>query len=105
MTSLTLLVLVGLLVWFWLENLKCREIAIHVARTSCRQQELQLLDETVSLRRFRPYFRSSTDYGLQRTYCFDYSGDGFSRQCGCVVLFNSRVTSIVLDSAQTFTGP
>jgi hypothetical protein len=98
MSSFTLLIVIGLLVWFWLESLKSRDIAIQVARTSCRQQELQLLDGTVSLRTIRPYYRNRDDYGLKRTYSFDYSGDGISRQTGCVVLYNSRVVSIVLES-------
>jgi hypothetical protein len=96
MFSLTLLIVIGLLVWFWLESLKSRDIATRVAWTSCRQQELQLLDGTVSLRTIRPYFRNHVDYGLKRTYNFDYSGDGVSRQTGCVVLYNCRVVSIVL---------
>lgn len=98
MSSLALLVVIGLLVWFWLESLKSRDIAIQVARTSCRQQELQLLDGTVTLQTIRPYYRNHDDYGLKRTYTFDYSGDGISRQTGCVVLYNDRVASIVLES-------
>jgi deoxycytidylate deaminase len=98
MSSLALLVVIGLLVWFWLESLKSRDIATQVARNSCRQQELQLLDGTVSLQTLRPYYRNLDDYGLKRTYTFDYSGDGLSRQTGCVVLYNSRVVSIVLEA-------
>jgi Protein of unknown function (DUF3301) len=98
MSSLALLVIIGLLVWFWLESLKSRDIAIQVARTSCRQQELQLLDGTVTLQTIRPYYRNSDDYGMKRTYTFDYSGDGISRQTGCVVLYNNQVASIVLES-------
>jgi hypothetical protein len=100
MSSLTMLLLIGLLVWFWLQSLKCRDIAIEIARNSCREQALQLLDGTVALRDLRPYFHSRNDYGLKRTYTFDYSGDGFSRQSGCVVLYNSRVMSIVLESGE-----
>lgn len=98
MSSLTLLVVIGLLVWFWLESLKSRDIAIQVARTSCRHQKLQLLDGTVSLQTIRPYYQNRDDYGLKRTYTFNYSGDGISRQTGCVVLYNNRVVSIVLES-------
>jgi Protein of unknown function (DUF3301) len=98
MSSLTLLVVIGLLVWFGLESLRSRDIAIQVARTSCKQQELQLLDGTVSLQGIRLYYRNRDDYGLKRTYTFDYSGDGISRQTGCVVLYNNRVMSIVLES-------
>ena len=98
MSSLALLAVIGLLVWFWLESLKSRDIATRVARNSCRQQELQLLDGTVSLQTLRPYYHNRDDYGLKRTYTFDYSGDGVSRQTGCVVLYNTRVVSIVLEA-------
>ena len=98
MSSLALLAVIGLLIWFWLESLKSRDIAIQVARTSCRQQELQLLDGTVSLQTLRPYYRNRDDYGLKRTYTFDYSVDGVSRQTGCVVLYNTRVVSIILEA-------
>jgi uncharacterized protein DUF3301 len=98
MSSLTFLALIGLLVWYWLESLKSRAIATRVAQASCRQQELQFLDGTVSLQTLRPYYRTHDDYGLKRTYTFDYSGDGISRQTGCVVLHNTRVVSIVLAS-------
>jgi hypothetical protein len=101
MTSLTLLMFIGLLVCLWLESLKSRDIAIGVARASCRQQELQLLDGTVSLQTLRPYYRNPDDYGVMRTYSFDYSGDGVSRQTGCVVLYNHRVVSIVLGACRT----
>jgi Protein of unknown function (DUF3301) len=96
MSSLALLVLIGLLVWFWQESLKSRDIASQVARASCSRQELQLLDGTVSLQTLRFFYRNRDDYGLKRTYAFDYSGDGISRQTGCVVLYNNRVASIVL---------
>ncbi len=98
MASIILLALIALLIWFWQESLKSREIATQVARASCRRQELQLLDGTVSLQTLRPYYRSRDDYGLKRIYTFDYSGDGVSRQTGCVVLYNDRVTSIILES-------
>ncbi len=98
MSSITLLIFICLLVWFWLVSLKCRDIAIQIARASCRRQGLQLLDGTVSLQAIRPYYRDSGDYGLKRTYTFDYSEDGISRQTGCVVLYNNRVVSIVLES-------
>jgi hypothetical protein len=50
------------------------------------------------LQALRPYYLNLDDYGLKRTYTFDYSGDGISRQTGCVVLYNGRVASIVLES-------
>lgn len=97
MNALTLLLLIVLLVYLWLASLKTRDIAIQTARGSCRQQGLQLLDGTVSLRNIRPYYRNNGDFGIQRTYVFDYSADGLSRQTGCVIMHNTRVTTIILE--------
>jgi hypothetical protein len=97
MSPLALLLCIVVLVWFWLASLNCREIAVRTARTSCTQQELQFLDGTVSLKNIRPYFRKGDDPGLMRTYVFDYSSDGISRQTGCIVLHNKRVTSVVFE--------
>lgn len=98
MSSIGLLLVIVLLVLLWQNNLRCLEIAVHTARGSCRAQDLQLLDGTVSIKRIKPYFRNSNDFGIERTYIFDYSGDGFSRQTGCIVMHNNIVRTVVLES-------
>lgn len=97
-SSLAILLLIAVIVWFWQANLHSRDIAVQTARGSCKAQGLQLLDGTVSIKRIKPYFRNSNDFGIERTYIFDYSGDGFSRQTGCVVMHNTIVRTVVLES-------
>ncbi len=99
MSSLTLLFCIVILIWFWQAGLKCRDIAVRTARNSCTHQELQFLDATVSLKNIRPYYRNIDDLGLSRTYVFDYSSNGISRQTGCVVLHNTRVTSVIFEES------
>jgi len=98
MSSLALLLLIAVIVWVWQANLHSRDIAVQTARGSCQAQNLQLLDATVAIQKVIPYYRSSNDFGLQRTYVFEYSGDGFSRQTGCVVMHNAAVQTVVLES-------
>jgi hypothetical protein len=88
MSSLSLLLIIGVLVWLWLASLKSRDIAIQTARGSCNHQGLQLLDATVSLQKIRPYYENSNDFG---------SGDGISRQTGCIIMHNTRVVSVILE--------
>jgi hypothetical protein len=97
MSSLAFLLFLAVLVWLWQANLHSRDIAVQTARGSCQAQGLQLLDATVSIKQIKPYYRSSNDFGLQRTYVFEYSGDGFSRQTGCVVMQNAAVQTVVLE--------
>ena len=99
MSSLTLLFCIVVLVWFWQASLKCRDIAIRTARTACARQGLQFLDGTVSLKNIRPYYRNADDLGLRRTYVFDYSDDGISRQAGCIVLHNSLISSVLFEES------
>lgn len=98
MSSLALLLLIAVVIWLWQANLHSRDIAVQTASGSCKAQDLQLLDGTVSIKQIKPYYQSSNDFGIQRTYVFEYSGDGFSRQKGCVVMHNTAVQTVVLES-------
>ena len=98
MSPLLLLLIVAGLVWYWQASMKCRDIAIATARHTCAREGLQLLDGTVSLRDIRPFYSRGERPGLLRTFGFEYSTDGFSRLTGCIVLRNTRVESIIMDS-------
>ena len=49
--GLVLLILLGLIVWFWQNTLRARELALQAAHAVCQSQRLQLLDATVTLQR------------------------------------------------------
>ncbi|MGB5306471.1 MAG: DUF3301 domain-containing protein [Gammaproteobacteria bacterium] len=98
MTSLALLLIIVLLVLFWQFSLHCHDIAIETARNTCKQRNIQFLDGTASLSAMRPYFSKVSGLALKRTYTFDYSEDGIGRQKGCIVMLNSRVETVLLDS-------
>lgn len=93
MQSLFLLAGIGLIVWFWLQSLRAREIAIRTAQDLCQNQGLQLLDATVSLNSLRPRRSVQGHMSLLRTYQFEYSTDGTERQLGFVLLLGLRVES------------
>jgi len=97
MASLTLLLIIAILVWFWQISQQCRDTAIQLARQTCKHQGLQFLDGTATLKNIRLYFRRDSGPGLKRTYTFDYSEDGVNRHSGCIIMHNSQVSSLVLD--------
>jgi hypothetical protein len=97
MTPLALLIIIALLVWFWQVSQQCRDIAIQVARQTCKQQGLQFLDGTASLKSIRPFLSRSAGPGFKRTYTFDYSEDGIGRRSGCIIMHNARISSVLLD--------
>jgi hypothetical protein len=96
MAGFWLLLALGLSIWGWYESLRAREFAIRIASETCRYQNLQLLDGTVSLQRVRFQRNSESRLGLQRVYQFEYSTDGATRQRGFVILHGRQVQSIGL---------
>ena len=89
-SGLIFLILLGLLVWFWMDNLKVRELALNAARNICYRQDLQLLDSTVTLQRLQ-LRRSAGRLVLQRTFQFSYSNDGDDRNTGFIITVGNRV--------------
>jgi len=69
---------IALTIWAWTDALRARELAIHHGRTLCREAGVQLLDQTVSLKRLRVARRAGLPT-LVRRYGFEVSLDGSDR--------------------------
>lgn len=94
-SGLILLILLGMLLWFWQDTLRVRELALQAAYEICNKQHLQLLDATVSLRRV-VVRRMAGRPVLQRTFLFTYSNDGDDRQTGFVITAGNHVEQVGL---------
>lgn len=90
------LIVIGLVVAFWVSALQAREAAVAAARRACRRDELQLLDETVSLARLRLARDHSGQLRLRRTYAFEFSHGG-DRRTGWVDMVGRRAVGLHLD--------
>ncbi len=97
MESLAFLLFLVLLVWFWKASLESRDLAIRVARETCKHNNIQFLDGSASLQNIRPFYSRNSGPGLKRTYTFDYSDDGISRQTGCIMMENMQITTVLLE--------
>jgi Protein of unknown function (DUF3301) len=94
-TELLLLILLGMLLWFWQDTLRVRELALLAAHEICASQQLQLLDATVTLQRV--WLRRSAGHPmLQRTFQFTYSSDGNDRHTGFVITAGNHVEQVGL---------
>jgi len=80
--------------WFWLDSLKARDAAIQAARRACGTEDLQLLDDTVSIASLKPARDDDGHLLLQRVYTFEYSDTGDNRRRGSVVLLGHGVSLI-----------
>jgi hypothetical protein len=84
------------LAWFWHDSLGAREAANAAALETCQSTGAALLDGTVAFRRIETVRVARGSLGLRRTYVFDYTRDGVTRQQGFIVVTGRRVDSVGL---------
>jgi hypothetical protein len=95
-TLLFLLAAMLALAWFWHDSLGARETANAAALETCQRMGAALLDGTVAFRKLETVRIAGGTPGLRRTYVFEYTLDGATRQQGFVVLTGRRIDSIGL---------
>lgn len=80
--SLTLLGLLGVLVWWWVASLRAREAALTACRRACAREGVQLLDETIALHGLGLARDRDGRLRVRRTYAFEFSLGGDDRRRG-----------------------
>ncbi|MCX2784332.1 DUF3301 domain-containing protein [Microbulbifer thermotolerans] len=77
-------------------GMAAKEQVRRVAARYCREQGLQLLDDTVALTRTRLKRDERGQLRLHRSYGFEFTSTGEYRYAGTVVLHGRRITRIQL---------
>ncbi|KRT54208.1 DUF3301 domain-containing protein [endosymbiont of Ridgeia piscesae] len=99
-TTLNLLLLILLLIWFWRDSLQVREIATRISKRACESHDVQFLDQTVALRRLRlRWLRSGLKF--RRLYEFDYSLEGSGRLTGYIIMLGSHTELLQIEIPET----
>lgn len=102
---LALLFVTFLLGGVWLDALRAREMAVGVARRSCKARGLQLLDQTVALQRMRLRW-TGQGVRIYRSYRFEVSSDGIDRHPARLALLGIDLQWIDLSETMADdTGP
>jgi hypothetical protein len=83
--------ILGGLFWLWFDSTRVHEIAVERARSQCRVNEVQFLDDTVSLSKIKPARDNDGRLTLKRTYHFEYSDTGNNRRPGSIVMLGQAV--------------
>jgi hypothetical protein len=78
------------------QALRVRELALQAARRSCHKDGVQLLDESVSIRRISMSRDERGSWRVWRQYRFEYSVDGVERERGHVIMLGARVQALVM---------
>ncbi|MFO7543116.1 MAG: DUF3301 domain-containing protein [Thiobacillus sp.] len=95
--EIILLVVFGVLAWYWYAGMNAREQAVAVGRRACVDARLQFLDESVSLSRTRFARNGSGQLQFQRDYRFEFSDTGDNRRPGVIRMLGDRVEWVSLD--------
>ena len=81
----------------WASNMRFREKALRVCHAACRDQQVQLLDQTVALSGWRLCQRPGGGRRVQRIYLFEYSGDGVERGKGRAIFIAGRCECVCFE--------
>ena len=102
MAMLMLLILIGLIAWFWQDSLRARERAREASKRMCRQYNVQLLDDTVALDRLRVRRLESGRLAFERRYLFEFTTNGAERLSGVVMMTGIKIEVLALDGGDLF---
>ncbi|MEO5702372.1 MAG: DUF3301 domain-containing protein [Gammaproteobacteria bacterium] len=91
MGAAILLILAALVVWFWLDSMRMREVAVRMGAEACQRHDVQFLDDTVSLHRLSLYRDGRGHVQIRRTYQFDFSESGENRRRAYIVMLGAQL--------------
>jgi len=94
-----LLLLAGIAAFWWQQDQFHRR-ALALAKQACERAEVQLLDDSVGMRRLRLVHRRAFELQIIRTFGFEFSQTGAQRYSGSVVFAGRRVQAVDLDLSQ-----
>jgi hypothetical protein len=95
MNAIIAFLLICLIIWFWLDSARAREIATGICIVACHQRDVQFLDQTVGI--IRIGMRWTTEgVRLRRTFRFDYSDQGMERRSGHIILTGTEMEEFSL---------
>lgn len=92
---LALLGFCALCVYFF-ETTRVRELAVQGVLRTSKQDDFQLLDQSVHIQRLSMSRDDTGRWRVWRQYRFDYSYDGIERRQGHVIMLGKRLQTIVV---------
>jgi len=98
------LLLVLSTLYIWNGALRARERAVALSRSLCTQANVQLLDQSVALKRFGLRRVPGSGLRVWRCYGFDVSTDGSDRARGSIDLFDDQIIAFDLPDIEGPSG-
>lgn len=83
-----------LLVYFWWGAARVKELAVGHAQRACVQQNVQLLDQTVALKRMRVMRNAQGYLYIQREFNFDFTNQEQFRDTGVITMRSQQLREV-----------
>ncbi|RLA49291.1 MAG: DUF3301 domain-containing protein [Gammaproteobacteria bacterium] len=93
--------LFGALCLHFLGAIRVRELAVQAVLRAGKQDDFQLLDQAVHIRRFSLSRDGTGRWRIWRQYRFDYSYDGVERRQGNVIMLGKQLQAVVVSERAT----
>ncbi len=95
--TLIWLAVIALAAFYWTHAQRAREAAFMAARRHCEQMGVQMLDQTVYLRRLWFKRRDSGRFSFWRAFHFEFTVSGSDRYRGRVLTLGRNIISVELE--------
>ncbi len=91
-STLIFLILILIILFLWQSQMRSKELALKAALDLCEQEDVQLFDHTVSLKKVQVKRLEKLGHlAFLRTYEFDYGTDNKTRYRGRIVTHGKKV--------------
>ena len=99
MSGLELIVLCLFLVviWYWLNGIRAKEIAVARGKAKCQSLGVYFLDESVVLTKVRLRRTKQGHTSLYREFSFEFTSDSERRHYGCIKLLGRHVLELSME--------
>lgn len=87
----------AVVIFYWVQAVRTKEIAIKAAEHHCDYMQVQFLDQTVFLKKMGFKRNTRGQLGFMREYYFEFTVSGEDRYFGRVVMLGNRIESVNLD--------
>ena len=94
--DLTALLGFAALAWYWMDALRCKEIARAAGQRACQQAGAQFLDDTVEIARLRLRRDARGRLVLYREYRFEFTRNHDYRLRGEIAMLGPHVVRLAL---------
>lgn len=94
--TLLWLILIALVIYYWIIALRAKEQAYLAVKQHCQHMDVQLLDQTIYLRRLWIKRSERGQLCWWRAFYFEFTATGADRYVGRILMLGDKVTDIQL---------